>query len=237
MTITPAVNPVMAYRMQSANVPPPQKDVTDEAMIRQRFAGMLGLNPDQLTGPTGAAAAPKATTAPRQDAAASAARQLPPLPAAVPAASVALPTAALPVAAPIRLSVDEPGTTLSAGTIVNGMVSAGPMSPGMSSMSGGVPASTGTHLIAVATDAQKFNYDPIAMIRDRLTKLGVNPAGMQFERWVDTINGPGGQRVNQYVRGTFGGFTENFAVERVLQNPDITAVEIQSLLGRAAKAA
>jgi hypothetical protein len=235
MTISPAVNPVMAHRAAAANAPPPQRETAngaDEAMIRQRFAGMLGLDPDQLTSPVGAAAAPKASEAPRQYAAASAvsgARQLPTLPAVGLSA-----TATLPVPAPTTvLTMDEPGTTVSAGTIMNGMVSAGPMSPGMASMSGGVPASTGTHLIAVATDAQKFNYDPIAMIRDRLTKLGVNPAGMQFERWVDTINGPGGQRVNQYVRGTFGGITENFAVERVLQNPDITAVEIQSLLARA----
>ena len=128
---------------------------------------------------------------------------------------------------------DVGGTTIAAGTVVDGMVSAGPLSAGLASMTGGVPPSTGTRLLAVATDAASFGYDPIAMIRDRLTKLGVDSGGITFERVTDDIETPGGNRTNQYVRATFGnGLKENFAVERVLQNPDIPAVEIKSLMAR-----
>ena len=92
---------------------------------------------------------------------------------------------------------------------------------------------TGTRYLPVAADAESLSFDPIAMIRDRLAKLGVGDAGITFERWTDNIVTPGGTRINQYVRGTFAnGMTENYAVERVLQNPDITAVEIQSLIAR-----
>jgi len=85
--------------------------------------------------------------------------------------------------------------------------------------------------LPLAADAADFNYDAIAMVKDRLEKLGVPTNGIQFEYWDDVINNIGGHRTFHYISADLGnGVKENFSVEWTLYNPDITAVEIQRLM-------
>jgi len=237
-SISLAVNPVTAYNTAGT------ASQSDQIAGRLRFAALLGLDPSSMTGGDVSEAPIDTVTLHRQEFAAA----VRPVPTASrdsvvigsaaatppPAAAVSTPDPSAAPAGPKDLT----NITVPAGTIVDGMVSAGPLSPGLASMLGPLPPLSGTRLLPVAPDAAQFNYDPIAMIRDRLTKLGVNPASIQFDQWTDAIQSPGGNRSNQYVRATFAnGVTENFAVERVLQNPDITGVEIQSLIARGFQAA
>jgi hypothetical protein len=85
--------------------------------------------------------------------------------------------------------------------------------------------------IEMTPDAKDFNYDPIALTKDRLLKLGVDPALFQFSRWEDVINNVGGSRTFQYMRVILpNGMVSDHAVEWTLQNPNVTAVELQSSL-------
>jgi hypothetical protein len=88
-------------------------------------------------------------------------------------------------------------------------------------------------VLPLAEDAADFNYDAIAMVKDRLIKAGVDPSTIQFEYRTDVVNNVGGQRTFHLIRADLGnGIKEDFSLEWTLYNPDITAVEIERLLGR-----
>jgi hypothetical protein len=85
--------------------------------------------------------------------------------------------------------------------------------------------------IEMVPDAKDFNYDPIALTKDRLTKLGVDTSLFQFSRWDDVINNAGGSRTFHYMRVVLpNGMVSDHSVEWTLQNPNVTAVELQSSL-------
>jgi len=100
--------------------------------------------------------------------------------------------------------------------------------------SGGPAESIGVnHVLSLplAADAEDFNFDAISMVKDRLSKMGISSAGIEFEYWNDTINNVGGHRTFQYLSADLGnGVKENFSLEWTLYNPDVTAVEIARLL-------
>jgi hypothetical protein len=85
--------------------------------------------------------------------------------------------------------------------------------------------------LEVVPDAKDFNYDPIALTKDRLAKLGVDTSQFQFSRWDDVINNIGGSRTFHYMRVILpNGMISDHSVEWTLQNPNVTAVELQSSL-------
>lgn len=87
--------------------------------------------------------------------------------------------------------------------------------------------------LPLAADAADFGYDAIAMVKDRLTKAGVDPSTIQFEYRDEVVNNVGGQRTFHLIRADLGnGIKEDFSLEWTLYNPDVTAVEIERLLGR-----
>lgn len=89
------------------------------------------------------------------------------------------------------------------------------------------------HALPLAADAANFGYDAIEMVKDRLTKAGVDPSTIQFEYREEVVNNVGGQRTFHLIRADLGnGIKEDFSLEWTLYNPDITAVEIERLLGR-----
>lgn len=100
--------------------------------------------------------------------------------------------------------------------------------------SGGPAESIGVNhelSLPLAEDAEEFGYDAISMVQDRLSKMGISTAGIQFEYWNDDINNIGGHRTFHYLSADLGnGVKENFSLEWTLYNPDVTAVEIARLL-------
>ena len=100
--------------------------------------------------------------------------------------------------------------------------------------SGGPAESIGvnhTLSLPLAEDAAEFGYDAISMVKDRLSKMGINSSGIQFEYWKDDINNIGGHRTFHYLSADLGnGIKENFSLEWTLYNPNVTAVEIARLL-------
>jgi hypothetical protein len=207
---------------------------TGDRVAASRFAGMLGLNANQLyTSPAGRVppgagqkAGLSASTI-RQQAATNA--------NSATATATAIPVPAVRIGVPSNsgLPVDRTDITVPAGTIVDGMVSAGPLSSGLASLNGPLPPLSGTRLLPVAADAASFNYDPIAMIQDRISRFGYSDGGAVYSRVTDTVPTPIGNRIYPYVRATWpDGTAADFPVERVLQNPDVAATEINSISSR-----
>lgn len=89
---------------------------------------------------------------------------------------------------------------------------------------------------AVAPGDSVFALEnPIPKLQEALRGLGIEPAGMKFELLDDVATGPGGSRVNHYVRVQMpGGWEEDFGVEMVNRTPMVTANEIASLIRRGA---
>ena len=85
--------------------------------------------------------------------------------------------------------------------------------------------------LPLAADAGEFNYDAISMVKDRLDKMGIPSANIDFEYWDDTINNVGGHRTFHYLSADLGnGVKENLSLAWTLYNPDITATEIARLI-------
>jgi hypothetical protein len=197
-----------------------QEAGSDEDIGRQRFAALLGLSLAQMDGSLDASTRQKtaATAVPSSN-----------------AAATAVVDAAPSVSNPGKVT-DKSGVVIQAGTIVDGLVSAGPLYNGIAPMTGQPVMMTGTRFLEVVADAKDLGYDPIALIKDRLAKLGVNTKGIEFQRWNDAVHSLEGTRINDYVTANIGGVKADFAVERVLTMPDVTAVEIQTMLRNGAAA-
>ncbi|MFY4730525.1 hypothetical protein, partial [Nitrospira sp. BLG_2] len=77
--------------------------------------------------------------------------------------------------------------------------------------------------LEMTPDAGKFDYDPAALVKDRLEKMGVDTSGIKFEQWEDRISNIGGRRTFNYLRAYLpNGMKEDFSLEWTLYNPDIT---------------
>ncbi|MCC6536931.1 MAG: hypothetical protein IT162_05240 [Bryobacterales bacterium] len=87
---------------------------------------------------------------------------------------------------------------------------------------------------AVAAEDSVFALEnPIAKVQEALRSIGIEPSGMKFELLDDVATGPGGTRVNHYMRVQLpGGWEEDFGVEMVNRTPMVTAYEIASLVRR-----
>jgi hypothetical protein len=73
--------------------------------------------------------------------------------------------------------------------------------------------------------------NPIPRVQDLLIKMGINPAEIQFE-FVDDVNSNplGTGHVNHFLRvRTPNGWKEDYAVEYINRNANITAIEIAML--------
>ncbi len=87
---------------------------------------------------------------------------------------------------------------------------------------------------AVAPGDSVFALEnPIPKLQEALRSIGIEPAGMKFELLDDVASGPGGTRVNHYLRVQMpGGWEEDFGVEMINRTPMVTAHEIASLVRR-----
>jgi hypothetical protein len=77
----------------------------------------------------------------------------------------------------------------------------------------------------------------VDVLKSKLAELGISSAGLTFteQRW--TINNPGRSWENHCVTVDFGnGVKENYDVDLMMQNPQVSAVEVaytRRLLGLA----
>ena len=83
--------------------------------------------------------------------------------------------------------------------------------------------------IRASLDGSVFQLEnPIPKVTELLTKMGIDVAGIQFERLDDAVSNPlGAGHVNHLMRvKTSNGWKEDYAVEYILRGPSITANEI-----------
>jgi len=80
--------------------------------------------------------------------------------------------------------------------------------------------------------AEQTQADPLAVLRDALSKAGIDPNSMVLSESREAIGYPGGAYINHIITAELGGGrTENFGVELMLKNPWLTAFEIRKLMG------
>ena len=72
--------------------------------------------------------------------------------------------------------------------------------------------------------------DPVEVLKQALADAGVPAGGLQFSYSDDTVAYPGGSYQNRQVTVQAGGRKEQYSADLMLQNPWITAVEVQRLI-------